>query len=55
MSSYIVVFSGQNIANMGLMYLCDSMGGENNKIPDILMQVCILFEEKHMYAHSSYD
>ncbi|KAL0761317.1 hypothetical protein Bca101_077467 [Brassica carinata] len=28
----------QNIANMGLMYLCDSMGGENNKMPDILMQ-----------------
>lgn len=28
----------QNIANMGLMYLCDSMGGENHKIPDILMQ-----------------
>uniref|UniRef100_A0A1J3E4S0 DUF1664 domain-containing protein n=1 Tax=Noccaea caerulescens TaxID=107243 RepID=A0A1J3E4S0_NOCCA len=28
----------QNIANMGLMYLCDSLGGENHKMPDILMQ-----------------
>ncbi|WZZ01947.1 hypothetical protein YC2023_074275 [Brassica napus] len=28
----------QNIANMGLMYLCDSMGGESHKMPDILMQ-----------------
>ncbi|KAF8117546.1 hypothetical protein N665_0009s0068 [Sinapis alba] len=28
----------QNIANMGLMYICDSMGGENHKMPDILMQ-----------------
>ncbi|ESQ33049.1 hypothetical protein EUTSA_v10004758mg [Eutrema salsugineum] len=28
----------QNIANLGLMYLCDSMGGENHKLPDILMQ-----------------
>ncbi|XP_010502278.1 PREDICTED: uncharacterized protein LOC104779604 [Camelina sativa] len=28
----------QNIANMGLMYLCDSLGGENHKMPDILIQ-----------------
>ncbi|CAH2045718.1 unnamed protein product [Thlaspi arvense] len=28
----------QNIANLGLMYLCDSLGGENYKMPDILMQ-----------------
>ncbi|KAF8051604.1 hypothetical protein N665_1692s0004 [Sinapis alba] len=29
----------QNIANMGLMHLCDSMGGENHKMPDIMMQL----------------
>jgi hypothetical protein len=23
---------------MGLIYLCDSLGGENHKMPDILMQ-----------------
>ncbi|CAF2042035.1 unnamed protein product [Brassica napus] len=28
----------QNIANMGLMHLCDSMGGENHNMPDIMMQ-----------------
>nr|VDC68697.1 unnamed protein product [Brassica rapa] len=38
----------QNIANMGLMYLCDSMGGESHKMPDILMQASILFEDKYM-------
>lgn len=32
----------QNIANMGLMHLCDSMGGENHKMPDIMMQVSII-------------
>nr|VDD38284.1 unnamed protein product [Brassica oleracea] len=43
----------QNIANMGLMYLCDSMGGENNKMPDILMQEKLLtfWEVKHMYSN----
>ncbi|CAH8387629.1 unnamed protein product [Eruca vesicaria subsp. sativa] len=34
-----IEYKQQNIANMGLMYLCDSMGGgENHKMPDILMQ-----------------
>ncbi|VVB03909.1 unnamed protein product [Arabis nemorensis] len=28
----------QNIANLGLMYLCDTIGGENHKMPDILIQ-----------------
>ncbi|KFK33457.1 hypothetical protein AALP_AA5G015900 [Arabis alpina] len=28
----------QNIANLGLIYLCDSIGGENHKLPDILIQ-----------------
>ncbi|CAN8266733.1 unnamed protein product [Cochlearia groenlandica] len=28
----------QNIANLGLMYLCDSMGGENHTMPDIMIQ-----------------
>lgn len=39
LSKFCCFFSGQNIANMGLMYLCDSLGGENHKMPDILMQV----------------
>ncbi|KAG2261610.1 hypothetical protein Bca4012_013678 [Brassica carinata] len=38
----------QNIANMGLMYLCDSMGGENHKVPDILMQ-----EKLRLYGKSN--
>ncbi|KAH0923997.1 hypothetical protein HID58_024015 [Brassica napus] len=42
----------QNIANMGLMYLCDSMGGESHKMPDILMQASILFEDKYMNVHA---
>lgn len=40
---YLFVFcffpSVENIANMGLMHLCDSMGGENHNMPDIMMQV----------------